>query len=126
MDIWLTIGSSALVTLTIAIAVLFGIWLFVRIAGKKVEWLVPAYEDIRPRLRFFVLTFALLVSTLVVNRPDDIWWVALSQGLLILLILSGGFLIQEIVNYSVSRIIDKFEKGDQSDAEVRRIMSPLL
>ena len=79
MDIWLTIGSSAVVTLAIAVAVLFGIWLFVRIAGKKVEWLVSAYEDIRPRLRFFVLTFALLVSTLVVNRPDDIWWVALSQ-----------------------------------------------
>jgi len=125
MDIWLTIGSSALVTLTIAVAVLFGIWLFARIAGKKVEWLVPAYEDIRPRLRFFVLTFALLVSTLVVNRPDDIWWAALSQGLLVLLILSGGFLIQEIVNYSVSRIIDKFEKGDQSDAEVRRITTQL-
>jgi small-conductance mechanosensitive channel len=125
MDIWLTIGSSALVTLTIAVAVLFGIWVFVRIAGKKVDWLVPAYEDIRPRLRFFVLTFALLISTLVVNRPDDIWWVILTRGLLILLILSGGFLIQEIVNYSVSRLIDRFEQGDQSDAEVRRITTQL-
>ena len=32
MDIWLTIGSSAVVTLAIAVAVLVGIWLFVRIA----------------------------------------------------------------------------------------------
>ncbi|HEV8013870.1 MAG TPA: mechanosensitive ion channel family protein, partial [Pontimonas sp.] len=79
----------------------------------------------RPRLRFFVLTFALLVSTLVVNRPDDIWWVAVSQGLVILLILSGGFLIQEVVNYSVGLVIDRFESGDQSDAEVRRISTQL-
>lgn len=125
MDIWLTVGTSALVTLSIAVGVLFAIWLFVRIAGKKVEWLTPAYADIRPRLRFFVLTFALLISTMVVERPDDLWWVAVSQGLLILLILSGGFLVQEIVNYSVSRIIERFENGDQSDAEVRRITTQL-
>ena len=125
MDIWLTVGTSALVTLSIAVGVLFAIWLFVRIAGKKVEWLTPAYADIRPRLRFFVLTFALLISTMVVERPDDRWWVAVSQGLLILLILSGGFLVQEVVNYSVSRIIERFENGDQSDAEVRRITTQL-
>ena len=125
MDMWLTVGSSALVTLSIALGVLFGVWLFVKIAGKRVPWLVPAYEDIRPRLRFFVLTFALLISTWVVSRPDDIWWVALSQGLLILLLLSGGFLIQEVVNYSVSRVIERFENGDQSDAEVRRITTQL-
>lgn len=125
MDIWLTVGTSALVTLSIAVGVLFAIWLFVRIAGKKVEWLTPAYADIRPRLRFFVLTFALLISTMVVERPDDLWWVAVSQGLLILLILSGGFLVQEVVNYSVSRIIERFENGDQSDAEVRRITTQL-
>lgn len=125
MDIWLTVGTSALITLSIAVGVLFAIWLFVRIAGKKVEWLTPAYADIRPRLRFFVLTFALLISTMVVERPDDLWWVAVSQGLLILLILSGGFLVQEVVNYSVSRIIERFENGDQSDAEVRRITTQL-
>lgn len=125
MDIWLTVGTSALVTLSIAVGVLFAIWLFVRIAGKKVEWLTPAYADIRPRLRFFVLTFALLISTMVVERPDDLWWVAVSQGLLILLILSGGFLVQEVVNYSVSRIIERFENGNQSDAEVRRITTQL-
>ena len=125
MDIWFAVGSSALVTVSIAIGVLFGIWLFVKIAGRKIEWLTLAYEDIRPRLRFFVLTFALLMSTFVVNRPDDIWWVAVSQGLLILLILSGGFLIQEVVNYSVSRVIERFEKGDQADAEVRRIATQL-
>ena len=125
MDIWLTVGTSALITLSIAVGVLFAIWLFVRIAGKKVEWLTPAYADIRPRLRFFVLTFALLISTMVVERPDDLWWVAVSQGLLILLILSGGFLVQEVVNYSVSRIIERFENGNQSDAEVRRITTQL-
>lgn len=125
MDILLTIGSSALVTLSIAVGALFGIWLFVKIAGKKIEWLPPAYQDIRPRLRFFVLTFALLLSTLVVNRPDDVWWKTVSQGLLIVLILSGGFLVQEIVNYSVSKLIEKFENGDQSDAEVRRIATQL-
>lgn len=125
MDVWLTIGSSALVTLSIAVGVLFAIWLFVKLAGRTVVWLTSAYQDIRPRLRFFVLTFALLVSTLVVNRPQDIWWVALSQGLLILLILSGGFLIQEVVNYAVSRVIDRLESGDQSDAEVRRMTTQL-
>lgn len=125
MDIWLTIGTSALVTLSIAIAVLFGIWLFVRIAGKKIPWLAAAYGDIRPRLRFVILTFALLVSTLVVNQPENFWWVAVSQGLLILLILSAGFLIQAVVNYSVLQVIAKFESGDQSDAEVRRISTQL-
>lgn len=125
MNIWLTIGIAALITLTIAIALLFGLWLFVKIASRKIEWLTPAYEDIRPRLRFFVLTLALLVSVRIADRPDDLWWVALSQGLLILLILSGGFLIQEVVNYSVSRVIDRFEQGDQSDAEVRRITTQL-
>jgi small-conductance mechanosensitive channel len=125
MNIWLTIASSALVTVSIALGVLLGIWIFVKVAGKKIDWLAPAYEDIRPRLRFFVLTFALLVSTLVVTRPDDIWWVAISQGLVILLILSGGFLIQEVVNYSVGLVIDRFESGDQSDAEVRRISTQL-
>lgn len=125
MDVWLTIGSSALVTLSIAVGVLFAIWLFVKLAGRKVVWLTSAYQDIRPRLRFFVLTFALLVSILVVNRPEDLWWVALSQGLLILLILSGGFLIQEVVNYAVSRVIDRLESGDQSDAEVRRMTTQL-
>lgn len=125
MDMWITIGSSALVTLSVAFAVLLAIWIFVKIAGKKAEWLAPAYEDIRPRLRFFVLTLALLTSTLVIEQPDNVWWVALTQGLLILLILSGGFLIQEIVNYSVSRVIQRFEDGDQSDAEVRRIATQL-
>jgi small-conductance mechanosensitive channel len=125
MDIWLTVGSSALVTLSIAIGVLFGTWLFVKIASKKITWILPAYEDIRPRLRFFVFTFALLVSTLVVNRPDDVWWVAISQGLLILLILSGGFLVQEVVNYSVGLVVERFESGDQTDAEVRRISTQL-
>ncbi len=125
MNIWLTIGSSALVTVGVALAVLLGIWIFVKVAGKKIDWLPAAYEDIRPRLRFFVLTFALLVSTLVVERPDDIWWVAISQGLLILLILSGGFLVQEVVNYAVSRVIERFENGDQTDAEVRRIATQL-
>ena len=125
MEIWLTIGSSALVTVGVALAVLLGIWIFVKVAGKKIDWLQAAYEDIRPRLRFFVLTFALLVSTLVVNRPDDIWWVAISHGLQILLILSGGFLLQEVVNYSVSRVIERFENGDQTDAEVRRIATQL-
>ena len=125
MDIWLTIGSSALVTVGVALAVLLVIWIFVKVAGKKIDWLQAAYDDIRPRLRFFVLTFALLVSTLVVNRPDDIWWVAISHGLQILLILSGGFLLQEVVNYSVSRVIERFENGDQTDAEVRRIATQL-
>jgi len=125
MNIWLTVGSSALVTVGVALAVLLGIWIFVKVAGKKIDWLQVAYEDIRPRLRFFVLTLALLVSTLVVERPDDIWWVAISHGLQILLILSGGFLVQEVVNYSVSRVIERFENGDQTDAEVRRIATQL-
>jgi small-conductance mechanosensitive channel len=125
MDIWLTIGSAALITLSVAVGLLVAIWVLVKVAGKKVEWLPAAYDDIRPRLGFFVLTFALLISTLVVNRPEDFWWVAVSQGLLILLILSGGFLIQEVVNYSVGLVINRFESGDQSDAEVRRISTQL-
>jgi Small-conductance mechanosensitive channel len=42
-----------------------------------------------------------------------------------LLVLSGGFLLQEIVSYSVMRLIDKFEQGDLNDAETRRIATQL-
>ena len=125
MNIWLTIGSSALVTLSVAVASLGAIWVFVKLVGKKVEWLAPAYVHVRPRLRFFILNFALLISVTVVDQPEDLWWVAASQGLLILLILSGGFLVQNVVNYSVLQVIRRFEAGDQSDAEVRRITTQL-
>lgn len=121
MNLWLTIGLSALTTLSVAIAILFCIWLFVKIVGKKFTWLGDAYTQIRPRLRFFTLNFAALITVLIVNTPDDFWWRAGSQSLLILLILSGGFLVQKVVDFSVLRVIKRFEDGDQSDAEVRRI-----
>lgn len=121
VNIWLTIGLSALTTLSFAIAILFGIWLFVKIVGKRFTWLSDAYTQIRPRLRFFILNLAALITVLIVNTPDDFWWQAGSQALLILLILSGGFLVQKVVDFSVLRVIKRFEDGDQADAEVRRI-----
>ena len=53
MNVWVTIGLSALTTLSIALAVLFILWLVVRMVGRRIEWLIPAYESIRPRLAIF-------------------------------------------------------------------------
>lgn len=125
MSIWITIAFSAIVTLSIAISLLIAIWVFVRLTGKKILWLPPAYQSIKPRLRFFIITLALMVSVLAVNQPNDFWWKLLSQSMIILLILSAGFLIQEVVNYSVLQVIARFESGDQSDAQVRRITTQL-
>jgi len=62
MDVWTSLAISAATTLGVALAVLFGVWLFVRIAGKRLSWLADGYRAIRPRLRFFVVTLALNIS----------------------------------------------------------------
>jgi small-conductance mechanosensitive channel len=125
LEIWILIASSAALTLSVATAVLVAIWGFVTFAGRKIQWLSPAYKEVRHRLRFFVITFALLVSVSVTNQPNNLWWVVSSTSLIVLLILSAGFLIQKVVNFVVSSVIKKFESGDQSDAEVRRISTQL-
>lgn len=121
MDIWVRIGLSALTTLSIALAVLFGAWLFVKIVGRRVDWLQPGYQAVRPRLRFFILTIALHFSFQVVDLSGEPWWLITSPIFLVVLILSGGFLIQAAVNFTVSQLIEKFEAEDQSDAETRRL-----
>ena len=121
MDIWVRIGLSALTTLSIALAVLFGAWLFVKIVGRRVDWLQPGYQAVRPRLRFFILTIALHFSFQVVDLSGEPWWLITSPIFLVVLILSGGFLIQAGVNFTVSQLIEKFEAEDQSDAETRRL-----
>ena len=121
MDIWVPIGLSALTTLSIALAVLFGAWLFVKIVGRRVDWLQPGYQAVRPRLRFFILTIALHFSFQVVDLSGEPWWLITSPIFLVVLILSGGFLIQAGVNFTVSQLIEKFEAEDQSDAETRRL-----
>ena len=121
MDIWVRIGLSALTTLSIALAVLFGAWLFVKIVGRRVDWLQPGYQAVRPRLRFFILTIALHFSFQVVDLSGEPWWLITSPIFLVVLILSGGFLVQAVVNFTVSQLIEKFEAEDQSDAETRRL-----
>jgi small-conductance mechanosensitive channel len=121
MDIWVPIGLSALTTLSIALAVLFGAWLFVKIVGRRVDWLQPGYQAVRPRLRFFILTIALHFSFQVVDLSGEPWWLITSPIFLVVLILSGGFLVQAVVNFTVSQLIEKFEAEDQSDAETRRL-----
>ena len=125
MNVWVTIGLSALTTLSIALAVLFILWLVVRMVGRRIEWLIPAYESIRPRLRFFVLTLALLITTMAVEGIDSPWWAVSTRSISLLLILSAGFLIQSVVNFTVGRFISAFEAGDQEDADVRRIATQL-
>tara|TARA_B100000902_G_scaffold386388_1_gene428992 strand:- start:645 stop:1703 length:1059 start_codon:yes stop_codon:yes gene_type:complete len=125
LNTWITIAFSAITTLSIAISLLIAIWIFVKLAGRKISWLPTAYRSLRPRLRFFIITLALMFSVLAVNQPNDFWWNVTSRSMIILLILSAGFLIQEIVNYSVSQVIARFENGDQSDAQVRRITTQL-
>jgi small-conductance mechanosensitive channel len=121
MDIWVPIGLSAFTTLSIALAVLFGAWLFVKIVGRRVDWLQPGYQAVRPRLRFFILTIALHFSFQVVDLSGEPWWLITSPIFLVVLILSGGFLVQAVVNFTVSQLIEKFEAEDQSDAETRRL-----
>lgn len=125
MDWWIDIAQATAVFLVVAIVALFVVWLGVKIAGKKVAWLQPFYEDIRPRLRLLVITLAVLLGVASADLPEELWWVIALRTLSILAILATGFLIQEVVNYSVSRFIARFEDGDQDDAEIRRITTQL-
>ena len=125
MDIWISIASSIALALTIAATVLLVIWGFVIFASRKIQWLAPVYKEVRHRLRFFVVTFALLVSVFVTDHPNDFWWIASSAALVVLSILAAGFLFQKVVYHVVSNVIKKFEAGDQSDSEVRRISTQL-
>ena len=125
MNVWVTLGISALTTVGIAAIVLLLIWLSVRVLGRKVEWLIPAYEQMRPRLRIFVLTLALLVTTTAIEPLDSLWWSIVTRGISLLLILAGGFLIQSVVNFTVGRFITTFEQGDQNNVEIRRIETQL-
>ncbi|MDA7716020.1 hypothetical protein N8797_01475, partial [Pontimonas sp.] len=97
MDIWVPIGLSALATLSIALVVLFGVWLFVRIVGRRIEWLQPGYRAIRPRLRFFILTVALHFSFQV----DDVALIAL-----------GALLMGSVPAGTTSNIFTYFSKGN--------------
>ena len=125
MNVWMQIAIQAGIALAVAGAVLLAVWIVVTALASRVEWLVPAYQDVRPRLTFFVFVLAVLVSVSSVQATGELWWQIASQALLILLVLSGGFLLQEIVSYSVMRLIDKFEQGDLNDAETRRIATQL-
>ena len=125
MDVWMSLAVSAGTTLGIAIAVLVAAWLFVKVAGKKVEWLAPAYEAIRPRLRFFALTLALNISFRVIEVSSAVWWNLTLQVFVVLAILSFGFLVQATVNFTFGRFVEKFEADDQNDAETRRIITQL-
>ena len=125
MDVWTSLAISAATTLGVALAVLFGVWLFVRIAGNRLSWLAEGYRAIRPRLRFFVVTLALNISFQVVEVSPEQWWGVTRQLFVVLVILSLGFLVQATVNFAFSQFVDKFESSDQSDAETRRIITQL-
>lgn len=125
MDIAIQVATQAGIAVGVALVVLLALWLVVKIIGRKVLWLPPAYEDIRPRLRFTVFVLASLISVASVAEADALWWQISTQALLILLILSAGFLLQEVVNYSISRIISTFEQGDLNNADTRRIATQL-
>ena len=125
MQLWVQIAIQAGVALAVAGAVLVAVWIIVKALSRRVEWLSPAYEDLRPRLTFFVFVLAVLISIGSVQATDQLWWQISSQALLILLVLSAGFLVQEVVSYSVMRLIDKFEEGDLNDSETRRIATQL-
>jgi len=125
MNVWTQLAISASVSLGVAVALLFVIWLSVQIVSKRVHWLKPAYDDLRPRMRFFILVLALLLGVLSAQQTDALWWSITIRALVILAILAAGFLLQEVVNYIVSQFITRFEEGDQSDAETRRITTQL-
>ena len=103
MDVWTSLAISAATTLGVALAVLFGVWLFVRIAGKRLSWLADGYRAIRPRLRVFVVTLALNISFQVVEVSPEQWWDVTRQMFVILVILSLGFLVQATVNFAFSQ-----------------------
>ena len=125
MNGWTQLALSASVSLGVAVALLFVIWLSVQIVSKRVHWLKPAHDDIRPRMRFFILVVALLLGVLSAQQTDALWWSITIRALIILAILAAGFLLQEVVNYIVSQFITRFEEGDQSDSETRRITTQL-
>lgn len=124
-DVWVTVGLSALITVGVALLILFALWVFVKVVGRRVDWLAALYQDVRPRLRFLVFTIAIIISIGVADLPEELWWRVSTQSLLIVVVLSGGFLVQEVVSFSVGQIILRFEQGDQNNADVRRISTQL-
>lgn len=124
-DVWVSIGLSALITVGVALLLLLGLWLVVKVVGQRIDWLAALYRDVRPRLRFFVFTIAITISIGVVDLPTELWWQVTTRGLLVLLVLSGGFLLQEVVNFAVGRFIARLERGDQNNADVRRMSTQL-
>jgi len=125
MELWIRIAIQAAIAVGLAFATLGVLWLVVKSLGNRLEWLAPAYEDVRPRMRFFVFSLAILVSVASVQASAQLWWQVTMQALVIISVLSGGFLVQEVVNYSVLRVIGKFEEGDLNDSETRRISTQL-
>lgn len=125
MELWMQLGIQILIALVVAAAALFTVWAVVRAIGARVVWLTPFYEDIRPRFRFLVLAFAALISVSTIQAADELWWQITAHALVVLVILSAGFLLQEVVNFSVMRWIAKFEEGDLNDAQTRRIATQL-
>lgn len=125
MNAWTQLAISAGVSLGVAVALLFVIWLSVQMVSRRITWLKPAYDEIRPRMRALIIVVALLMGVLSAQQDDALWWAATIQALIILSILAAGFLLQKIVNYIVSQFITRFEEGDQSDAETRRITTQL-
>lgn len=125
MDLWIQLAVATAVLLGFAAVALFVIWLGVKLASRRVVWLQAAYADIRPRLRFLILSVAVLLGVSSVDLPQELWWVISTRALSILSILAAGFLVQEIVNYAVGRFITRFEDADQTDAETRRITTQL-
>jgi len=125
VELWIEIAIQAAIAVGVALFLLFVLWLVVKLIGTRVSWLTPAYEDVRPRLRFFVLVLAVLTSVVSVQETGELWWTVTVQILVIALILAGGFLLQAVVNFGVWRVIGRFEAGDLTNAETRRIATQL-
>ena len=125
MEFWTQVGIQSLIAVGVAAAVLFALWLVVRIIGSRIDWLTPFYLDIRPRLRFLVIAFAALISVSTVPAGGAVWWQVTAHALVVLVILSAGFLLQEVVTFSVGRWIERFESGDLNDTHTRRIATQL-
>ena len=122
---WHVIVFPLLIALALSAILLLLLWVAVRALRKKVSWLEDFYRRLSPKLNFFAVVLSVNIGILVDPQPDVLWWVITTRALIIVLILTGGWLLHAVVNFFVSSYIRRFEAGSHGQAQSRRITTQL-
>lgn len=125
MTQWQDFVFPFVLALVLSVVLLSLLWVVVRILRSRVVWLQSFYRRLLPKLAFFAFVLSVNASFHIEPQGDAVWWVATTRILIILLILTGAWLLHAVVNLLVSSYIRAFEAGSHLDARSRRITTQL-